>query len=178
MKIAVPIYSIRISPAEMEQAKAVRAALKNVMHSLDGTTDSLQAFSSILGEIRDSSDLGRLRRELVEYKHRIQADINSFLTLVEASLGEWNKMISDGNLESMRKAYIEEVRKIRDSAGELLEKFRKPMEPNFLQDVPQDVNNIVSAKNALREIVSNQLFQKIDRDILGRIKIGSRLVSI
>ena|SRR3990172_471412 len=178
LKIAVPIYSIKISPDEMEQAKLVRNSLKNVASKLDQITDSLQLFSNILGEIRESSDLGKLRRELVAYKQKIQADMNDFLTLVETSLGEWGKMISDGNFDSMRKAYVEEVRKIRDSASELLEKLRRPMEPTFLQDAPQDVNSIMSAKAALHEIISVQLFQKIDRDILGRIKIGSRLVTI
>lgn len=178
MKIAVPIYSIKISPGEMEQAKVVRQALKSVIVKLDQITDSLQSFSSILGEIKDPNDVSQLRREFVAYKQKIQADINDFLTLVEVSLGEWNKMISDGNFDSMRKAYVEEIRKIRDSAGELLEKFRKPTEPTFLQDVPQDVNSIVSAKSALTDIVTVQLFQKIDRDILGRIKIGSKQVDI
>lgn len=178
MKIAVPIYSIKISPAEMEQAKIVRQSLKSVIIKLDQITDSLQQFSNILGEIRDPADIGKLRRELVAYKHKLQADMNDFLTLVESSLGDWNKMISDGNFDSMRRAYVEEIRKIRDSANELLEKFRRPTEPTFIQDVPQDVNNIVSAKSALHEIVTVQLFQKIDRDILGRIKIGSKLLSI
>jgi hypothetical protein len=162
----------------MEQAKRVRRSLKDVIVKLDQITDSLQSFASILGEIREPSDIGKLRRELVAYKQKIQGDMNDFLTLVESSLGEWNKMISDGNFESMRKAYVEEIRKVRDAAGELLEKFRRPTEPNFLQDAPQDVNNIVAAKSALHEIITVQLFQKIDRDILGRIKIGSKIVDL
>lgn len=178
MKIAVPIYSIKISPSEMQQARAVRSALKNVMLALDAITDSLQAFSNILGEVRDPADISKLRMELVQYRQKMQADMNDFLTLVEASLTEWTKMISDGNFESMRKAYVEEVRKIRDSASELLEKFRKPTEPKFLQDAPQDVSNIVAAKGALQEIISTQLFQKIDKDILGRIKIGTKIVQL
>jgi hypothetical protein len=162
----------------MQQAKVVRGALKDVMLSLDAITDSLQAFSSILGEIRGPADISKLRMELLQYRHKVQADMNNFLTLVEVSLSEWTKMISDGNFDSMRKAYVEEVRKIRDAAGELLEKFRKPTDPKFLQDAPQDVSNIVTAKGALHEIISTQLFQKIDRDILGRIKIGTRNVQL
>lgn len=178
MKIAVPIYSIKISPDEMGQAKLVRQALKEVVLKLDQITDSLQLFSNILGEIKDPNDIAKLRRELVAYKQKVQLDMNDFLTLVETSLSEWNKMISDGNFDSMRKAYVEEVRKVRDSAGELLEKFRRPTEASFLQDAPQDVNNIVSAKSSLHEIITVQLFQKIDRDILGRIKIGSKIIEI
>lgn len=162
----------------MEQAKNVRQALKDAVLKLDQITDSLQLFSNILGDIKDPNDISKLRRELVAYKQKIQSDINDFLTLVEVSLGEWNKMISDGNFDSMRKSYVEEVRKVRDSAGELLEKLRKPTESSFLQGAQQDVNNTISAKLALHEIITVQFFQKIDRDILGRIKIGSRVVKI
>jgi predicted ATP-binding protein involved in virulence len=178
LKIAVPIYSIKISPPEMEQAKAVRTSLKDVILSLDKITDSLDEFSKVMSEVVNPEDLLKLRKELVAYRHKVQNDLNDFLTLVEQSLSEWNRMISDSNFDAMRRAYVEDIRKIRDSSIEFLEKMRNPADPKFLQDVPQDVNSIIAAKKSLHEIVSVQLFQKIDRDILGRIKIGSKIKNI
>jgi glutaredoxin 2 len=178
LKIAIPIYSIKISPAEMEQSKKVRALLKDVVLKLDQLTDSLKIFSSIISELRDVSDINQVRRELVSYKHKIQGDTNDLLTLVEGSLTEWNKMISDSNFDSIKRAYIEEIRKLREDIGKLLERLRRPTEPSFLQDTPQDVNNIIAARLAINEIISAQLFQKIDRDILGRIKIGTKIVNL
>lgn len=159
----------------MQQAKVVRLALKTMLQSLDTITDNLGKFSGILAEIRDPSDLGNLRKEIVAFKHKTQDDLNVFLTQVEEALGEWNKMITDSTFDAMRRACVEEIRKIRESSIEMLEKFRDPMDPKFLQDVPEDVNSIVSAKKSLHEVITVQLFQKIDKDVLGRIKIGSRL---
>ncbi len=174
MKIAVPIYSIKISPVEMEQARKVRKALSDVMSSFDSISDSLEKFGAIIGEISKPEQIAGLRRELLAFKHKIQGDFNSLLDLVDVALTEWNDMISDGNFDSMRKAFIEEIRKARDSALEFLEKLRFPAEPRFLAESPNDIAAIMGCKKSLEDIISNQMFQKIDKDILGRIRIGSR----
>ena len=174
-KTAVPIYSIKITPAEMEQARVTRAALKNVLLSLDATTDVLERFAVIISEIKDLTDLNSLRLDIVELRHDIQAGLNDFLHLVEQSLTAWGSMISDSNFDAMRKAYTEEIRKIRETAIEMLESLRDLSNVKILQDIPEQITNIVACKNAIDDMISVQLFQKIDRDVLGRIRIGSKL---
>ncbi len=174
MKIAVPIYSIKISPVEMDQAKKVRKALSDVMSSFDSISDSLEKFNSIIGEISKPEQISQLRKELLAFKHKIQEDFNALLDLVDVALTEWNEMISDSNFDSMRKAFIEEIRKAREHALEFLEKLRFPAEPKFLAEAPNDIVAISACKKSLEDIISAQMFQKIDKDILGRIRIGSR----
>ena len=178
IKIAEPIYSIKIVDSEKQQAKKVRDCAKTVVSQLDHCTDQLDQFSSILTEIVDSNDIKQLRKEMFAFKHKIADDLNEFLTAVQICLNEWGKMITDDSLDSMKKSFVEQVRKVRDAALEFLEKMRDPEATDFLQTMPEIVKNITTTKKGLESVVETQLFTKIDRDILGKLKIGTRLVSV
>lgn len=174
-RVAVPIYSIKVTPEEITITKEVRTHLKNVLLEMNSIADSLEDFSAVISEIMNPDDIKLLRKQIVAYKHMTQESLNLFLELIEETLIIWNKMISDTNFEEIKKAFVEEVRKIREYGIDILEALRDLNDKRILVEIPSIIQNIVTSKKAIDELISTNLFQKIDKDILGRIRIGSRL---
>ena len=175
-KQSEPIFVLEISNDERKQAEKVRKEFKKLELLLGGAFDSLGRLVGAMQGLQHNERMVELKPLFIKYKHKIQDLFNEFLDQLQSSLEDMQTMISDSETIKIRDTIVGEIREIRDGALELINLLNRPEDANFLKEFQETFVRLRAREKALREILSDQLTGHIDRDILGKIKLGkSRL---
>lgn len=177
-KLAEPVFVLDINDDERKQAEKVRDEFKKLEMLLGDAFDSLGRLVSAMQGMQHSDKIIELKPLFVKYKHRVQDLFNSFLDQLQTCLEQMNNMISDSETIKIRDTIIGEVREIRDGALGLIKFLGHPENPNFIKEFQETFVRLDAREKSLKEIISDQLASHINRDILGKIKLGKSKIRL
>lgn len=178
LKLAEPIYSIEINEEERAQAGLARKHFKDMLDKMDRAFSHLEILNNALNGFNDSTQFEQLRKLFKKYKRKTQEVFNEFIEQLESALKEAYRAISDTEMNRIIDTIVAEVREIRDGVIQLLHLLDEPESPEFIATFTDTVERLMKRKESLDEVVSDQLFSHIDFDILGKIRLGKRMIPL
>ena len=178
IKLSAPIYSVEVSDEEKAQATQTRESFKKLVDRLEQVFDKLKIVREVLDQFQDSTQFGRIGELFVRYKHRITDLFNEFQNHLQISLELLNKTLSDSEMENIKSTILAEAKEIRDGIEDLLSLLDSPESGEFIKEFTETCDRLQNRANSLEEIITDHLFDHIDYDILGRIKLGKFRVSL
>jgi uncharacterized phage infection (PIP) family protein YhgE len=177
-RTAAPIYSVEISEDEKLQAQETRNAFESLSEHLDESFDKLKIVRELLEQFKDPSHFAHMRDLFIRYKQAVINEFNEFLDSLTNSLTKMNKTLSDSEMQNITDTIVAEADELRDGVEELAEHLDEPDSPDFLKNFKETYDRLDQRRNSLHEIITDHLFEHIDYDILGRIKLGSNKIKL
>lgn len=171
-KSAAPVYTVDISENEKSQATNTREEFQVLLDLMEEAFDHLYILDNALEGMQDTTGLDQFGKLFLRYKRKARRLFNLFIKQLEKALKETNKTISDTELDRIRDTIVAEVRELRDGAIELFDLLENPENKTFIQDFRSTVERLGRRSDALRQVITDQLFSHIDHDILGQIRLG------
>lgn len=172
IRTAGPIYSIPLSEQETKAAEKLRKSYAKLMSELDDFNDFMEVFFSAIDSTDDKENLTTLQPLLRKYQRKLQDKFNHFVKEFGEILNGSIEMFSDRKFDNIRDLLIENVKSMRDSLVELLKLFKDVEDKNFVKSAKQLNQSIKNDIEQINTIIKKQLFQHIDRDYLGKIRLS------
>ncbi|HEC63734.1 MAG TPA: hypothetical protein ENI23_00405 [bacterium] len=168
-----PRMTLVVSDAEQAVAKTVKEEFKKILRKLDKAIKTVTDLRDAIVEQRPDKDelknkyLGRLLR----YRRKVRDMFNDFLSDMKVSLEKLSK-ISDPDMVKLREIIIAEVGELSDGAEAILDLLDEVDREGFTKTLEQLAVQMEKRQRSIVEVIDSQLFNHIDHDILGKLKIS------
>lgn len=168
-----PRMVMNITDTERAIAKEVKDDFKKVLQKLDSAVD-------VIVDLRDAIVLQRPEREelnkkykgrLLRYRRKIRKVFNEFLTDVKHSLEKLSK-ISDPDMIRLREIIIAEIGELSSGAEAIIDLLEETDRENFTKTLEAITSQMEKRQKSIIDVIDNQLFNHIDHDIFGKLKIS------
>lgn len=168
-----PQMTLEITEEEKERAKSVKKEFKVILKELDKALKVvIDLRDAIVNQRPTRDDLEKkYRGRLLRYKTRIKKEFNHFLTHTRNTL-ELLADITDPEMIRLREILIAEIGEMSDGAEAFLDLLGETDRDNFTQTLEKLVGQMEKRKESIEDVIEDQLFNHIDHDILGRMKIS------
>ena len=113
----------------------------------------------------------KYRGRLLRYKRKIRTVFNEFLSSVKSSL-EKIAEISDPDMIRLREIVIAEIGELSDGAEAIIDLLGETDREGFTKTIEQVASQVEKRQKSIIDVIDNQLFNHIDHDILGKMKIS------
>jgi len=164
---------LNVTDAERAKASEVKDDFKKVLNKIDDSIKIITDLKNSIVEQRPTKDdlqnkyLGRLLR----YRKKIRDSFNDFLTLTRTSLEKLAE-ISDPDMIRLREIIIAEIGELSDSAEAMMDLLNEPGRDGFTKTIEQISSQMEKRQKSIKDVINEQLFNHIDHDILGKMKIS------
>jgi len=168
-----PRMTLVVTDAERAIAKIVKDDFKKILKKLDKAIRTVTDLRDAIVEQRPEKDelknkyLGRLLR----YRRKIRDTFNDFLSSTKISLEKLAK-ISDPDMIKLREIIIAEIGELSDGVEAILDLLNEVEREGFTKTLEQLAAQLEKRQKSIIDVVDSQLFNHIDHDILGRMKIS------
>lgn len=168
-----PRLTVTITPEEKQLAKDSKAEFKAVLKELKAAIEIvLDLRDSILEQRPSKEDLSKkYKGRLLRYKRKIVKAFNIFLHHLQTNLGNLAK-INDPDMIRLREILAAEVSELRDGVEAVLDLLHDAGKDNFTQLLEQLTAQLEKRQHSIGDAVANQLFNHLDHDLLGRMRIS------
>lgn len=162
-----------ITDTERTVAKQIKEDFKHILKKLDIATKTILDLRDAIVEQRpDKEDLNtKYRGRLLRYRGKIKKVFNDFLSAVKTSLEKLSE-ISDPDMINLREIIIAEIDELSDGVEAILDILSETDREGFTKTLEQISAQIEKRQKSIIDVVENQLYNHIDHDILGRMKIS------
>lgn len=171
-KEARPSFSIPISSDEKSMAEKLRAQFAEVIEALSVVDRYVTVFSEHIDHLEADADLSKMRPLIRRYGVRLKERFNEFIELLESALKEFTVGFDDRQLSNIKYMIIENVRLLRENVIEVLKFFNYVEDPDFITNCQNRFETLHKYIDNFNTLVRNQLFEHLDYNILGRIRLG------
>lgn len=168
-----PRMTLVVTDNERAIAKQVKEDFKHILKKLDKAVRSITDLRDAMVEERPSKEdlKSKYRGRLLRYKRKIRNVFNDFLSSVKHSLEKVSK-ISDPDMIRLREIVIAEIGELSDGAEAIMDLLGETDRESFTKTVEQVAGQVEKRKRSIVDVIDNQLFNHIDHDILGKMKIS------
>lgn len=168
-----PRMVLDVSSDERAIAKSVKEDFKKTLKKLDKAIDVVTDLKNAITEQRPSKDdlKDKYRGRLIRYRSKVRNIFNEFLQPTRKSLEDLSK-VSDPEMIRLREIIVAEVGELSDGAEALLDLLEDPDKEGFTKTLEQLSAQIEKRKKSIIDVIDSQLFNHIDHDILGKMKIS------
>lgn len=168
-----PRMTLVVTDTERAIAKEIKNDFKKILEKLDTATKSIVDLRDAIVEQRPSKEdlKKKYRGRMLRYKHKIRTVFNDFLSGVKIALEKLEK-ISDPDMVKLREIIIAEIGELSDGAEALMDLLGETDRDSFTKTIEQVTSQIEKREKSIIEVIDNQLFNHIDHDILGKLKIS------
>jgi len=173
-KVANTAFSVPVSDQEKESAKKLRAEFERTLKFLEEFNRYLLVFYDHADELEDKEDMSPINSLINRYKERLKLKYNEFVSRIGLSLEHYNEVLSDSEMDNLRDMIVETTQAIRTHLVELLKLFGKVRDPDFIAGTKLVYPKVLKSVDQLSHMIQTELFNHIDRDILGRIRISNK----
>jgi len=168
-----PRLSVEISEQEKAAATRVKTEFARLLKELD---DALKVIydlrDAVVQERPSKEDLKvKYRGRLLRYKRKIILEFNQFLTKLKTTL-ELIVQISDPDMVRLREIIIAEFDELSDGVESIIDLLKDADREGFTKSLERITTQLDQRRSSIKDIVDNQLFNHIEQDILGRMKIS------
>ena len=168
-----PRLNLAITDAERAIAKTIKEEFKAILKKLDSALKVVVDLRDAMAEQRPSKeDLNsKYRGRLLTYRRKIKDAFNDFLTDVKSSIEKLAE-VSDPEMIKLREIIIAEIGELSDGAEALMDNLAETDRDGFSKTLEQVVSQMEKRQKSIVDVIDNQLFNHIDHDILGKMKIS------
>jgi hypothetical protein len=172
--LAGPRMTLMVTDNERAVAKQVKEDFRNILQKLDKSVRSITDLRDAMAEERPSKEdlKHKYRGRLLRYRRKIRNIFNEFLSNVKNSLEKLSK-ISDPDMVRLREIIIAEIGELSDGAEAVMDLLKETDREGFSKTIEQITAQIEKRQKSIIDVIDNQLFNHIDHDILGRMKISN-----
>lgn len=169
-----PRMTLTVTDHERTVAKQVKEDFRNILQKLDKSVRSITDLRDAMAEERPSKEdlKHKYRGRLLRYRRKIRNIFNEFLSSVKNSLEKLSK-ISDPDMVRLREIIIAEIGELSDGAEAVMDLLKETDREGFSKTIEQITAQVEKRQKSIIDVIDNQLFNHIDHDILGRMKISS-----
>jgi phytoene dehydrogenase-like protein len=173
MKTAGPAFSVPVSNEEKKAAERLRKEFEDILKELEKCSRYLLVFFDHTDDFTDDQSLDGLAPLMKRYEKKLKQKFNNFLEALERGLEHYNESFSDTELDNVRDLIIEHVKSVRKGLIAIIDLFARLEDPEFVEAAQKAYQEISSSIERVDFVIREELFDHIDYDILGRIRIGS-----
>lgn len=165
--------SVDITPKERSIAKEVKAEFKISMKELEKAINTVLDLRDALVEERPSKDIlkNKYRGRLVRYRTKIRDAFNVFLTHFRDTL-QMMEEISDPEMERLREILVAEIGELSDGVEAILDLLKESDRETFTQTLEGIAAQLEKRQKSISDVIDSQLFNHIEHDILGKMKVS------
>jgi regulator of sigma D len=169
-----PQMILDITDEEKKIAGAVKTEFKEVLRKIDDAIHVVTDLrDAIVNERPSKEDLkSKYAGRLIRYRRKIKASFNDALSLVKVSLEKLSK-ISDPEMVRLREILIAEIDELSSGAEAILDLLDESERESFTKTIEKISAQMEKRQKSITDVIDNQLFNHIDHDILGRMKIST-----
>jgi hypothetical protein len=164
---------LNVTDTERTIATKVKSDFKIVLDRIDKAIKIVIDLKNAIVEQHPSKEelkqkyFGRMLR----YRNKIRDAFNDFLTLTRSSL-ERLSGISDPDMIKLREIIIAEIGELSQGAEALMDLLKECDRDEFSKTLEQIVSQMQKRQKSIIDVIDSQLFNHIDHDILGKMKIS------
>lgn len=168
-----PKMVLVISDEERAIAKELKVDFKKNIKNLDKAVKTIVDLRDAVVNQRPSKEelKDKYTGRLLRYRRKIRDVFNEFLTGVKGSLEKLSG-ISDPGMIKLREIIIAEIGELSDGAEAIMDILKETDRDGFTKTVEQITSQIEKRQRSIVDVIDNQLYNHIDHDILGKMKIS------
>lgn len=164
---------LEISPQERETAKVIKKEFSAHLKLLDKALKVVVDLRDAIADERPSKDdlKKKYRGKMLRFKRKVQENFNEFLSAVKGSLEKLSE-ISDPDTIKLREIMIAEIGEMSDGAEALIDLLEETDRDGFTKSLEGLVGQMEKRQKSIVDVIDDQLFNHIDHDILGKMKVS------
>jgi hypothetical protein len=168
-----PRMNVDITPKERVIAKQVKAEFKIILKEMEKAINIVMDLRDALVEERPSKDIlkSKYRGRLVRYRSKIRNTFNVFLAHVRDTLHTMDD-ISDPEMDRLREILIAEIEELSDGVEAMLDLLKESDRESFTQTLEGIAAQLEKRQKSITDVIDSQLFNHIEHDILGKVKVS------
>lgn len=168
-----PQMVLDITNAERAIAKQLKEDFKTILKKLDTAVRVIVDLRDAIVEQRPKKEElnEKLRPRLLRYRRKIRNVFNEFLTDVKNSLEKLAK-VSDPEMIKLREIIIAEIGELSDGAEAMMDLLSETDRESFTKTLETLASQMEKRQKSIIDVIDSQLFNHIDHDILGKMKIS------
>jgi hypothetical protein len=180
-----PRMTLEITPQERAVAKTLKKEFKQILRELEDSVEVLFELRDAIVEQRPSKEdlKNTYRGRLLRYRRKIVEVFNVFLTHLKKALEmisgtKGTNRIGDPELLSLKNIVLTEVGELSDGVETVLDILDEVGREGFTKTLEQVCSQLEKRQKSIVDVIDNQLFNHIDNNILGKMKIGELRTNI
>ena len=168
-----PRLTLVVTDDERAIAKQIKGDFRKILSKLKVAVKSIVDLRDAIVEQRPSKDelKTKYRGRLLRYRRKIRTVFNDFLSSVKVALEKLDK-VSDSDMVKLREIIIAEIGELSDGAEALMDMLDETDRESFTKTIEQIASQVEKREKSIIDVIDNQLFNHIDHDILGKMKIS------
>jgi len=168
-----PRLTMEVSERERALAKAAKKEFKSILKDLDKALDVIYDLRDAIVKERPSQDdlQNTYRGRLLRYRRNITEVFNKLLIRFKnaiQSLGD----ITDPDMANLKKIMVAEFDELSDNVEAVLSLLDDTAKDGFTKELERLATQLQRRSSSINEIIDNRLFNHIDSDILGKMKVS------
>lgn len=162
-----------ITDAERAVANQIKEDFKKILKKLDTAVKVIVDLRDAIVEQRPKKEElnKKLKPRLLRYRRKIRKVFNEFLTDVKNSLEKLSK-VSDPEMIKLREIIIAEIGELSDGAEAMMDLLSETDRESFTKTLETLASQMEKRQKSIVDVIDSQLFNHIDHDILGKMKIS------
>lgn len=168
-----PQMVLDITDAERAVANQIKEDFKKILKKLDTAVKVIVDLRDAIVEQRPKKEElnKKLKPRLLRYRRKIRKVFNEFLTDVKNSLEKLSK-VSDPEMIKLREIIIAEIGELSDGAEAMMDLLSETDRESFTKTLETLASQMEKRQKSIVDVIDSQLFNHIDHDILGKMKIS------
>lgn len=168
-----PRMVLNITDQERAVAKEAKKEFGEHLKRLEKALRTITDLRDAIAEQRPSKEdlKGKYRGKLLRYKRKVQKVFNDFLLPLKESLEKLSE-ISDPDMIKLREIIIAEVGELSDGAEAIIDLLEEVDRDGFTKSLEGLAQQMEKRQRSIVDVIENQLFNHIDHDILGRMRVS------
>lgn len=168
-----PKMVLQITQKEKDVAKAIKADFKKILRKMNAAIRIISDLrDAIVNQRPEKTDLmGKYSGRLLRYRRKIKKSFNEFLQPTKVALEKISK-IQDPGMLRLREIIIAEVGELSGGAESIMDVLRETDRDGFTQRIEEIASQMERRCKSIVDVIDTQLFNHIDHDILGRLRIS------
>lgn len=169
-----PQLTMEVSERERAIAKAAKKEFKDILKSLDKALDVIYDLRDAIVKQRPSQEdlQKKYKGRLLRYRRKIAEIFNGLLEKLKKAIQSLSD-ISDPDMIHLKKIIISEFDELSDGVEGVMDLLNNPDREGFTKNLERLSTQLQRRYTSISEIVDNQLFDHLEHDILGKMKISS-----
>ena len=163
-----------VSDRERTIAKAAKKEFKEILKELDEALNVIYDLrDAIVKQRPNQNDLvNKYKGRLLRYKRKVVEIFNKLLIHLQSALQSLSD-ITDPEMAHLKKIIISEFDELSDGVEGIISLLKTPGRDGFTKNLERLSTQMQRRYISISEIIDNQLFDHLERNILGKMKIST-----
>jgi len=174
-----PQLSLDVTDRERTAAKSIKKDFKAILKELDTALKIVYDLRDALVEDRPSkTDIGnRFHGRFLRYRSKIVKAFNAFLENLKVAL-ESLEAVLDPEMIKLRGLLMAEFDEMSDGIEALLDLLKNSGKEGFTKNLERICTQAQKRRQSIGDVIESQLFNHLEHDILGKLKISHLMPQI